>query len=118
MIIHLPRRRKHFPDPTAIPDIERVDKMNILGITVSDTLTFHHHISVFVAKSACSFYALKTIHAHGLNGNCTVGRNSHYSGLTTPMQALPGGDISKPTKGTGFSSSSRRPYSTVISPAR
>jgi len=35
--------------------------MNILWITVSDTLTFHHHISVLVAKSARSLYALKTI---------------------------------------------------------
>ena len=45
-----------------------MDKLNILGITVSDTLTFHHHISALVAKSARSFYALKTIRAHGLNG--------------------------------------------------
>jgi len=44
--------------------------MNILGIIVSDTLTFHHHIdSALVAKSARSFYALKTIRAHGLDGN-------------------------------------------------
>ena len=33
-----------------------------------DTLTLHHHISARVAKSARSFYALKTIRAHGLNG--------------------------------------------------
>ena len=33
------------------------------------TLTFHHHISALIAKSARSFYALKTIRAHGLNGN-------------------------------------------------
>ena len=55
MIVHLPRRRKHFAYPTAIPDIVRVDKMNILGITFSDTLTFHHHISALVAKSARFF---------------------------------------------------------------
>jgi len=72
MIVHLPRRRKHFAYPSAIPDIAQVDKMNILGITVSDTLTFHYHISALVAKSARSFYALKTIYAHGLNGNATL----------------------------------------------
>ena len=59
-------RAPHYP--TAIPDIVRVVKMNILGITVSDT-HFHHHISALVAKSARSFYALKTIRAHGLDGN-------------------------------------------------
>jgi len=67
MIIHIPQRRKHFPYPTDVPVIKRLDKMNILGITVSDTLTFQHHISVLVAKSARSFYALKTIRAHGLS---------------------------------------------------
>jgi len=69
IVVHLPRRIKHFPFPTAVSGIKRVDKMNILGITVSDTLTFHHHISSLVAKSARSFYALKTIRTHGLNGN-------------------------------------------------
>jgi len=43
--------------------------MNILGITVSHTLTFHHHISALATKCARSFFALKTIRAHGLNGN-------------------------------------------------
>ena len=41
----------------------------IQGHRVWYTLTFHHHISALVAKSARSFYALKTIRAHGLNGN-------------------------------------------------
>jgi len=34
MIVHLPQRKKHFPYPTAIAGIKRVDKMNILGITI------------------------------------------------------------------------------------
>ena len=42
MILHLPCRRNHFPYQTAIHDIVWVDKMNILGITVSDTLTSLH----------------------------------------------------------------------------
>jgi len=62
-------KEKAFPYPTAIPGIKQVDKMNILGITISDTLTFHHHISDLIAKSARSFCALKTIHTRGLNGN-------------------------------------------------
>jgi len=45
------------------------DTTNILGICVSHTLTFHHHISALVTKSARSFYARKTIRAHGLNGS-------------------------------------------------
>ena len=69
MIVHLPRRNKSLSYPSATPGIKRVDKINILGICVSHTLTFHHHISALVTKSAGSFYALKTIRAHGLNGS-------------------------------------------------
>jgi len=47
MIVHLPRKRKHFPLPNPIPGIERAEKLNILGITVSHTLTFHHQSSIF-----------------------------------------------------------------------
>ena len=70
MIVHLPRTcmRKYFsyPSPTTVADIELV---NILGITVSSTLTFHHHISTLVTKSVRSLYPLKTIRSQGLNGN-------------------------------------------------
>jgi len=69
MIVHLPLRRKHFPLPDPIPGIERAEKLNILGITVSRTLIFHHHVSALVTKCSRSFYALKTIRAYGLNDN-------------------------------------------------
>jgi len=76
----------------------------VLGITVSHTLTFHHHVSALVTKCSPSFYALKTIRAHGLNGSALwdITRAtlvwSHFS-----MPALRGGDILKPMKGTGYS---------------
>ena len=49
--------------PSAIPGINRVNKLKILGVTVSDTLTFHNHVDAVVEN------ALKTIRAHGLDGN-------------------------------------------------
>jgi len=69
MIVHLPRRRKHFPLPDPIPGIERAEKLNLLGMTVSHTLTFHYHVSTLVTKCSRSFNALKTIRADGLNGS-------------------------------------------------
>jgi len=45
MIVHLPRSRKHFLYTTAIPDIVRVDKVSILGKTVSNTLIFNFTIT-------------------------------------------------------------------------
>ena len=101
MIVYLPRNRKHFSNPIAIYGIERVDKMNILGITVSHTRTFHQHIAVLVTKSARSFYALKLSAITGLMvmhcGTLLVQAWFHNS----YTQALLGGDISKPMKGTG-----------------
>ena len=67
MIVHFPRRRKHFPFFTAVPDSKCVDKLNIHGLTVSYALTIHHHISALV-KSFRSFFALETISTHGLDG--------------------------------------------------
>jgi len=37
--------RKHFPRPSPIPGIERVEELNILGITVS------HIIIIIVTRS-------------------------------------------------------------------
>ena len=69
MIVHHPRKKKQLTYPNEITGITRVNKMNILGVTVSDTLTFHNHTDVLVEKTARSLYAIKTIRAHGLNGD-------------------------------------------------
>ena len=44
-------------------------KLNILGVTVSNTLTFSHHVTALIEKCARTLYALKTIRGHGLAGN-------------------------------------------------
>jgi len=103
MIVHLPRKRKHFPNLISIHGIERVDKMNILGITVSHTLNFHHHISVLLTKSARCFYSLKTIRTNGLNGNAQLTLLVQPWFYNSCKEALLGGDISKLMKGTGSS---------------
>jgi len=111
MIVHLPQRTKSLSYPSAPPGVKRVDKINILGICVSHTLTFHHHISALVTKSARSFYVLKTIRAHCLNGSALWDVTK-----ATMIAQLLGGDTIKLTKGTGFSQLLRRPNGTVISP--
>jgi len=60
--------------------IERVEKLNIIIITVSHMLTFHHHISALITKCSRSLYAVKTICAHGLYGNTL--RNIHLTRST------------------------------------
>jgi len=69
MIVYLPRKRQNFPNPSMTIVINRVDKLNILGVTVSNTLTFSHHVTALVEKCALSLYALRIIRAHGHDGN-------------------------------------------------
>ena len=42
--------------------------MRILGVIVSNTLSFKMHVNNIVEKVNRSFYALKTLRAHGLDG--------------------------------------------------
>jgi len=79
-----------------------VEKLNILGITVSHSLTFHHHVSALVAKFSRSFYALKTICDHALYGNALwdITRPTLVSQLQYACPAW--WYISKLMKGTGY----------------
>jgi len=62
MTVHVPQKRRQFTYSTAaMPGIQRVATVNILRITVSGLLTFHHHVTVIAEKSAPSPYAPKTI---------------------------------------------------------
>jgi len=69
IIVHHPRRKRQFTYPSGIPGIKRVSKLNVLGVTLSETLTFHNHIDAVIEKTSRSLYAIKTIRAHGLDGN-------------------------------------------------
>jgi len=69
IIVHHPRRKRQFTYPSAIPGIKRFSKLNILGVTLSETLTFHNHIDAVIEKTSRPLYAIKTIRAHGLDGN-------------------------------------------------
>ena len=48
MIIHHSRRKKRLTYYNEIPGIKRVDTLNILGVIISHTLTFHNHVDVVV----------------------------------------------------------------------
>ena len=72
-------------------------------MTVSHTLTFHHHISALITKCSRSLYALRTICAHGLYGNILWDICVTCSTLVSQLQfARPAWNIWKPTKETGF----------------
>jgi len=59
MIVYHPHRKRQFTYPNVIPGIKCVHKLNILGVTVSDTLAFHNHVDVVVEKTARCLYAIR-----------------------------------------------------------
>ena len=67
MIIRRPKTKlSDLPQP--ITYIERVDSMNILGVTLRFDLSFHEHVDGLVRKSAQTMYALRLLRSQGLHG--------------------------------------------------
>ena len=67
MIIRRPKT-KLADLPLPISEIERVDSMNILGVTLRFDLSFHEHVEGLVRKSAQTMYALRLLRSQGLHG--------------------------------------------------
>ena len=50
------------------PDLVGVEVMTVLGVSITNTMSFAPHVMNGVDKTASSLYALKTLKAHGLCG--------------------------------------------------
>ena len=68
MVIHAnAKNRNRAPIIPPLPDIVRVEGMNILGVFIDHNLSVSIHVNNVCQKSAQCLYALKLVHAHGLN---------------------------------------------------
>ena len=67
MIIHKPRFNVANA-PAPLPVISRKSQLKILGVTITDTLSFDVHVDNVVTRVAQAGYALPTLKAHGLTG--------------------------------------------------
>ena len=67
MIVTLARSGK-IPYPPEIPGVIRVRELKILGVVVSDKLSFDSHINLVCTRARQSFYAIRLLRAHGLVG--------------------------------------------------
>ena len=78
MILRKPGLRAHDLTPNPLPGIKRVETLKILGVTLSQLLSFEPHIDKIVAQAAQSMYALRVLRAHGLHGDslCDVTRST------------------------------------------
>jgi hypothetical protein len=67
IIFHKPHLRS-FKPPPEIPSIKRVSSLKILGVTITDKLRVTPHIDATISSCSQSFFALRTLKAHGLSG--------------------------------------------------
>ena len=66
MIVRKPRTGSSTNPPAITPGIERVREMVVLGVTLTDTLSFRQHVDRIVARTAQTSYALRLLRSHGL----------------------------------------------------
>ena len=78
MILRRPGARAQELPPNPLPGIQRVETLKILGVTLSQLLSFEPHIDKIVTQTAQSMYALRVLRAHGLHGDslCDVTRST------------------------------------------
>ena len=82
MIIHKPRfNAVNFPTP--LPGILRQNQVEILGVTITDTLSFDEQVNTVVTRVSQAGYALRILRAHGLRGQALwdVARSTAISRL-------------------------------------
>ena len=68
-IVFRSRRIRGRSEQSAPPcvDIERVDKLTVLGVLVNNSLTATDHVSTVLASCASLMYALRVLRSHGLS---------------------------------------------------
>ena len=57
------------PLPPLLPDIVRVTRLKILGVTVSDKLSISEHVQHVVSRCAQSLHALRILRSCGMEDN-------------------------------------------------
>ena len=69
LIIHRPRTKlKNCNVPPPTDGVTRLTNIKILGVIVTDTLSFDMHIASVISRCSQTSYALRIMRTHGLNG--------------------------------------------------
>ena len=85
MIIYSSQKKGSVSPPiSTLQDIERVDSLKILGVTMQNNLSMKAHIADVCQSASQSLYALKLLKSHGLDKQTifTVCRATVLSRLT------------------------------------
>lgn len=67
MIVHN-KYSRNINFPNVIKNINRVDKIKVLGVTIDNKLSFSSHVEELLTQGSQRLYVLKTIKQHGLTG--------------------------------------------------
>ena len=82
----------HQP-PAITSGIERVREMVVLGVTLTDTLTFRQHVDRIVTRTAQTSYALPLFRSHGLDAPLLSMFLEPRLFLSSLTHSLPGQDL-------------------------
>jgi hypothetical protein len=76
----------------AIPDVERVTSLKMLGVIISHNFSMDEHVSAVISSSGQALYALRILKSHGMSNAClqAVYQSTVVSRLTYACQAWRG----------------------------
>ena len=60
------RRKAHFSAPVIMPELQRVQVLKVLGVTLTNGLSVSLHVQNVITTCAQTLYALRVLRAHGL----------------------------------------------------
>jgi len=61
------QRKQNFAIPSKLAQLQQVDALKILGVTVTNGLSVSLHIQAVISSCAQTLYALRVLRAHGLH---------------------------------------------------
>jgi len=61
--------KANFSTPVIIPELQRVQVLKILGVTLTNSLSASLHVQNVITTCAQTLYALRVLRAHGLSDN-------------------------------------------------
>ena len=92
MVFTKPRGRNTKVVVPAIPDVERVTSLKMLGVIISHNFSMDEHVSAIISSSGQALYALRILKSHGMSNAClqAVYQSTVVSRLTYACQAWRG----------------------------
>jgi hypothetical protein len=65
-IIFFSNSKRHNPAPLVVSELERVECIELLGVTLTSDLRMTTHVQAKIVKSSSALFALRTLRSHGM----------------------------------------------------